>query len=166
MPLYTESLAQTGYSFEDFDSLAAVAFNLDHPALSFPSMKPPNLFHLGFFHLENHVLNSLPEHLENFIANCPYDDVAYMSFGSFFSNISIFKQTETLLKVISDTDVCLILKSNEDVVGLYNLPPDRVLQQSWVPQKDLLGSGKIGFFIGHCGNNGRLVSLYIIAQFI
>merc|ERR1712224_576170 len=34
------------------------------------------------------------------------------------------------------------------------------LIKSWVPQLDLLGSGKLDFFISHCGNNGRMEAIF------
>lgn len=83
-----------------------------------------------------------------------------MSFGSYLGNLTKFSKSATILRTISKLNVCLILKSETDVVSELGLSYDQILVQSWVPQKDLLGSGRINIFISHCGNNGRLESLY------
>jgi len=83
-----------------------------------------------------------------------------MSFGSYLKDITEFPKSASILRVIADMNVCVVIKSESDLATEFNLQNDKVLTQSWIPQKDLLGSGKVDFFVSHCGNNGRLESLY------
>ena len=148
------------YALVELNRVPDVRFVMDHPAVGFPYLVPPNSFSLGFFHLEGRITNPLPTDIKEFIENCPYNDVVYMSFGSFFSNITSFRHTETILNAIFRTDVCLLLKSTQNARQLYGLSTKHILERPWFPQKDLLGSGKVSFFISHCGNNGRLESIF------
>ena len=158
--IFYEQPKFTKYNMEELDRVADVRFVMDHPAVGFPYLLPPNTFSLGFFHLKTHQLNPLPDDLNNFIANCPYHNIVYLSFGSFFANIKSFKHTATMLEVLAASNACLILKFAETIEDQFGFAKDQVLAKSWIPQKDLLGSGKISFFVSHCGNNGRLESIF------
>ncbi|XP_063690769.1 UDP-glucosyltransferase 2-like [Bolinopsis microptera] len=150
--MFYEQPKFTKYNMEELDRVADVRFVMDHPAVGFPYLLPPNTFSLGFFHLKTHQLNPLPDDLNNFIANCPHHNIVYLSFGSFFAT--------TMLEVLAATNACLILKFTETIEDQFGFAKDQVLAKSWIPQKDLLGSGKISFFVSHCGNNGRLESIF------
>ena len=52
------------------------------------------------------------------------------------------------------------MKLAETIEDQFGFAKDQVLAKSWIPQKDLLGSGKISFFVSHSGNNGRLESIF------
>ena len=135
-------------------------FILDHPAYSFPYLTPPNTFYLGVFHLQNR--STLPLHAvyTNFLENCPHPHIAYMSFGSYLKDLTRFPKAVSIIRAIADMDLCVVIKSGSDIAAGFNLPQSKVLTQAWVPQKDLLGSGKVDMFISHCGNNGRLEGLF------
>jgi len=143
-----------------FMSVYDVAFVLDHPVFSFPFLSPPNVFYLGPFHLKDRSLNPLPETFQEFLVGCPHEHTVFLSFGSYLHNISLFSGTPTILKTLNKMEVCVILKSEVDVVSKYHLSTEKFLQRAWLPQKDLLGSGKVDIFISHCGNNGRMESIY------
>ena len=53
-------------------------------------------------------------------------------------------------------NICVVMKSKRK----FELPSEKFLQKSWIPQKDLLGSAKLDFFISHCGNNGRMEAIF------
>jgi len=136
-----------------------VAFVNDHPAFSFPFLTPPNTFYLGPFNLENHQLKPLPDDYQKFLATCPHNYVIYLSFGSYLRDITSFSKLPTIIGTLRQMDVCVIIKSKYDLLK-FDLPADKFLVRGWIPQKDLLGSGKLDFFISHCGNNGRLEAIY------
>ena len=146
--------------FLEYMAVYDVVFMLDHPAYSFPSLAPPNTFYLGAFHLQDRPVLPLPDIYMNFLENCPNKHVVYMSFGSYLKDLTKFQKSESMIRAIKNMDVCVVMKSETDIAREFDLPKNRVLTQSWIPQKDLLGSGKVDLFISHCGNNGRLESLY------
>ncbi|XP_063677336.1 UDP-glucuronosyltransferase 2B16-like [Bolinopsis microptera] len=137
-----------------------IVFVNDHPAFSFPFLSPPNTFYLGFFNLEGRPLNPLPEDYLEFLAKCPYKHTVFFSFGSYLPDITIFSGTPAILKTLLQMDACVIIKSKVDLSVKFDLPADKFIQRAWIPQKDLLGSGKLDFFISHCGNNGRMEAIY------
>ena len=145
---------------DELERVPDIRFYMDHPAVGFPYLVPRNAFSLGFFHLNYHKPSPIPGDINQFLANCPHESNVYFSFGSFFSNIAALKQIATMLDVLTAADICLILKFSGKIEDHYDLPSSKVLVKPWIPQKDLLGSGKINFFISHCGNNGRLESIY------
>ena len=137
-----------------------IVFVNDHPAFSFPFLSPPNTFYLGFFNLEGRPLTPLPDDYLEFLAKCPYKHTVFLSFGSYLPDITIFSGTPAILKTLLQMDACVIIKSKVDLSVKFDLPADKFLQRAWIPQKDLLGSGKLDFFISHCGNNGRMEAIY------
>ena len=158
--MYYEYPEMAKVSMDQLDRVADVKFVMDHPAIGFPYLLPSNVFSLGFFHLINQKLSSLPDNLDNFIANCPYSNIVYLSFGSFFVNIKAFKHTSSILEVIAGSDACLIVKFAGILHDQFGFTNNQVFAKSWIPQKDLLGSGKVSFFVSHCGNNGRVESIF------
>ena len=152
---------RTGLTLDDYHlSPFDIIFINDHPAFSFPYLTPPNTFYLGPFHLKDRVTKPLPESYYNFINNCPHQNVVYFSFGTYFSKISQLSQLSDIIQTLNKMDLCVIVRTDIDLTEKYNVSPTKFLQQKWVPQKDLLGSGKVHFFISHCGNNGRLESIF------
>ncbi|KAL5260556.1 hypothetical protein ACHWQZ_G010637 [Mnemiopsis leidyi] len=133
-----------------------VVFINDHPAFSFPFLTPPNTFYLGHFNLENYSINPLPEEYQKFLANCPYQHKILFSFGSYLEDPRQFTGMSAIIKTLSQMNICVIMKSNLQL----ELPSGKFLQKSWIPQKDLLGSGKLDLFFSHCGNNGRMEAIF------
>ena len=152
---------RTGLTLDDYHlSPFDIIFINDHPAFSFPYLTPPNTFYLGPFHLKDRATKPLPETYYNFINNCPHQNVVYLSFGTYFSKISQLSQLSDIIQTLNKMELCVIVRTDIDLTEKYNVSPTKFLQQKWVPQKDLLGSGKVHFFISHCGNNGRLESIF------
>ena len=144
-------------NFEEYMlAMYDVVFINDHPAFSFPFLTPPNTFYLGPFNLENYPIKPLPDEYLHFLANCPYQHTLLFSFGSYFEDPRQFIGTPAIIKALIQMNLCVIMKSNLKL----ELPSEKFLQKSWIPQKDLLGSGKLDFFISHCGNNGRMEAIY------
>ena len=146
----------------DFDrDVADVILYMDHPVLSFPYLAPPNTFYLGFFHLHNKPTQPLPDLISNFISECPHKHILYMSFGTYLRNITHFKQLPSIMRSLSAAYACVIVKSSvADLKSEFPGLPATFLQLKWVPQRDLLASGALSMFISHCGNNGRIESIY------
>jgi hypothetical protein len=144
----------------ELDRVADIKFVMDHPAVGFPYLLPSNIFSLGFFNLRTYRHSPLPDDLQNFMDSCPYTNIVYMSFGSFFGNIDSFQHTSTMLRALAAADACLIMKFSGTVESQFGFANNQVFAKSWIPQKDLLGSGRINFFLSHCGNNGRLESIF------
>ena len=145
---------------EYFMAVFDVVFINDHPAYSFPFLSAPNTFYLGPFNLEDRPFNPLPEDYQEFLTNCPHKHTVFFSFGSYLEDITTFSGTPAILETLRKMDVCVIMKSKVDLSMKFDLPAGKFLQRAWIPQKDLLGSGKLDFFISHCGNNGRLEAIY------
>ena len=137
-----------------------IVFILDHPAYSYPYLTPPNTFYLGVFHLQDRSVLPIHDIYTSFLSACPHRHIAYFSFGSYLKDLTKFERAVSIIRAVADMDLCVIAKTESDIAREFDLPANKVLSQSWVPQKDLLGSGKVDMFISHCGNNGRLESLY------
>ena len=137
-----------------------VVFVLDHSSFSFPFISAPNTFYLGPFNLKDRPLSPLPNDYQEFITNCPHKHVVFFSFGSYLVDITTFKGTPAIMSSLQKLDACVIIKSKVDLTSKFDLPAKKFLQKSWIPQKDLLGSGKLDFFISHCGNNGRMEAIF------
>ena len=159
-PLIGEKAA-LGPSIEKyFKAIYDVVMINDHPAFSFPFLAPPNTFYLGLFNLQDRPLNPLPTDYLDFISSCPHEHTALFSFGSYLQDITQFSGTPAIMTALLNLDICVIIKSKVDLTTHFNMPSKKFLQKSWIPQKDLLGSGKVDFFISHCGNNGRMEAIY------
>ena len=165
VPTFVSRLAEFSrypIGVDDLDrSIADVILIMDHPVLSYPYLSPPNTFYLGFFHLHNKPTQPLPDLISKFISECPRKHIFYMSFGTFLRDIAHFKQLSSIIRSLSAADACVIVKSS--VVDLKSASPGlpaTFLQLQWVPQQDLLASGALSMFISHCGNNGRIESIY------
>ena len=159
--IFGEDMTRTGKDFMELLDVFDVVFLLDHPAFSFPYLAPPNYFYLGHFQLENRVTKPLPPLYIDFLANCPHQHTFFVSFGSYIQDIfSVYQKFQIVLEAFRDMEVCFIMKLPEYVTERYQLSRRQFLVQSWVPQRDLLGSGKMSGFVSHCGNNGRMESIF------
>lgn len=126
----------------------------DHPALSFPYLMPASVFYIAGIHFNSTVkIEPLPGHIQNFVRDCSHSQIIYISFGSYVRKLSVVSWMDNFLDYLLSLDACFILKAWSDI---RPLPADRFLVLSWVPQRDLLGSGVVSFFLSHCGNNGRI----------
>ena len=124
----------------------------DHPVFSFPFLDPPNAINIGGFNL--HTTAPIPGYYHTFLT-AHKRPVILLSFGS--HSRSLIKEFNILLEALKQLDVSVILKSKEE---MFDLSEDKFLVSSWVPQRDLLFSGLITLFISHCGNNGRIETIY------
>ena len=159
--MFGEDMTRTGKGFMEILGIYDVVFLLDHPVFSYPYLAPPNTFYLGHFYLEQRVTQPLPSIFTDFLANCPYEHTFVVSFGSYIQDIfSIYKKAEVVLDAFRDINACFVIKSPENIVERFHMSRNKVLVEPWLPQKDLLGSGKVSGFISHCGNNGRLESIF------
>jgi len=142
------------YGLEDvqvlYDSIELYMIN-DHPALTFPFLDPPNAINVAGFNL--HVTKPIPLNFEVFLTSQPRPTVL-LSFGS-YAKTDTYLWFKTLLKSLESMDVKVIL-STKDEMELS----DNFMVSPWIPQRDLLASGLITMFISHCGNNGRVETIY------
>ena len=143
----------------DYKNFHAV-FVLDHPSFSFPFVTSPNTFYLSTFNLVNRAIHPLPGEFMEFFNNCPHKFTVLFSFGTYLRNITVFRGTSTIINTLRRLDACVILKSKVALTDHFDLPTNKFLVKSWIPQRDLLASGKFDFFISHCGNNGRMEAIY------
>ena len=144
-------------SFEEYSlAMYDVVFINDHPAFSFPFLTPPNTFYLGPFNLESYSIKPLPDEYHKFLANCPHQHTVLFSFGSYLEDLGQFVGNPAIIKTLTQMNICVIMKSKRK----FELSSEKFLQKPWIPQKDLLGSGKLDFFISHCGNNGRMEAIF------
>ena len=135
-----------------------------HPAYSLPHLAPANLIEIGAFHLQpSKPLRTGP--LSDFIESST-KDIIYLSIGSygdpfyFFSLNKDLPNFSEIIQTISQLNYRVILKVRDmSKVALPDFSEDWYVTE-WVPQKDLLGSGNVKLFISHCGNNGRIESVY------
>ena len=159
--VYSDNMRQTGKELTDYlIGFYDIIFLKDHPAFSFPYLSPPNTFYLGASHLEDYSMEPLPDAYQQFFYNCPYRHVVFMSFGTYLEDLKKFSKINSILGSLNNLPFCIVLKSRLNLGNEYNLPSNKILEKAWVPQKGLLHSGKISFFISHCGNNGRIESIY------
>ena len=159
--VYSDNMRQTGKELTDYlIGFYDIIFVRDHPAFSFPYLSPPNTFYLGASHLEDYPIKPLPDVYVQFFENCPYDHVVFMSFGTYLEDIRKFPKIYDILSSLNNMPLCVVLKSSLNLSDQLSISPKKILEEAWVPQKSLLHSGKISFFISHCGNNGRIESIF------
>ena len=130
----------------------------DHPAFTFPFLRPPNDIPIGCSNIlgtRNDPLQ-LPVQVLRFLEESVGRDVVYVSFGSLVVMDQLSWFTE-IIDILTKLDLRVIVRVGK---GSVNKFPESVLPLSWAPQKQLLRSGKLKLFISHCGNNGRLETIY------
>ena len=67
----------------------------------------------------------------------------------------------TQLTEMKNTGFIISLKEHNPVFDVItNLNPKNVMLRSFVPQREILASENLNLFLGHCGSNGILESLY------
>ena len=130
----------------------------DHPVFTFPYLRAPTDIPIGCANLlgtKNAPLNLSPE-ISKFLEESEGKDVVYVSFGSYvkMSEVSWYSD---LIDILITQDLRAIVKVDKFSDDKF---PESILPLTWAPQKDLLRSGKIKFFVSHCGNNGRLEAMF------
>ena len=130
----------------------------DHPAFTFPFLRPPNDIPIGCSNIlgtRNDRLQ-LPVQVLRFLEESVGRDVVYVSFGSLVTMDQLPWFTE-IIEILTKLDLRVIVRVGK---GSVNKFPQSVLPLSWAPQKALLKSGELKLFISHYGNNGRLETIY------
>jgi len=125
----------------------------DHIAFSFPHLLPPNVIQIAGFNLGQTM--PLPREYTSFLANKTNKPVIYLSFGS-YADYSMIYWLHHIIDGLEQIDAAVIFKSSAPRLEIS----DNFMVTKWVPQKDLLGSGRLTLFISHCGNNGRIEGIY------
>ena len=152
-------LEKHGYSLiEDVADSVKLFLTNDHPAFTFPFLRPPNDIPIGCANLlgsKEAPLNLSPE-ISKFLDESEGKDVVYVSFGSYVKSSEVSWYLD-LIDILTEQDLRVIVKVDKSSDKKF---PKSVLPLTWAPQKDLLRSGKIKFFVSHCGNNGRLEAMF------
>ena len=154
--LWDESLKKFGISkLSDLDDQVKLYLVNDDIAFSFPFLSPPNLITIGGYNFK--PAKSLPAEFKTFLDSSGEQPVVYLSLGS-YATLKMIPWLNIIISSLVKINARVILKSSssDEFLQLSN----NFLIRSWVPQIDLLGSGKVTVFISHCGNNGRLESIY------
>ena len=130
----------------------------DHPAFTFPFLRPPNDIPIGCATLlgsKSAPLEFSPQ-ISWFLNNSVEKDVVYVSLGSYVKmrDVSWYSQ---LVEILTELNLRVIVKVDNNFEEEF---PNSVLPLNWAPQKDLLRSGRMKLFISHCGNNGRIETIY------
>jgi hypothetical protein len=153
-------LERFGFSSpEDVKDSIKLFLTNDHPAFTFPFLRPANDITIGCANLlgsKQDPIEFSPK-ISKFLEESEGKNVVYVSFGSFVKMNDDFSLFAKLLNILMELDLRVIVKADESSEKKF---PKYVLPLSWAPQKDLLRSGKVKLFISHCGNNGRLETIF------
>ena len=145
-------------SLRDVKSSVKLYLTNDHPAFTFPFLRPPNDIPIGCANLleRKHAPIEFSPQIAQFLEKSVGKDVIYVSFGSYakMSDVSWFSE---LINILIELDLRVIVKVDKSCDKIF---PESVLPLHWAPQKDLLRSGKVKVFLNHCGNNGRLETIF------
>jgi hypothetical protein len=122
------------------------------PFVNIPELLPPNYIHSG--PLINREINLLPETILEFLNL--FKQNIYVSFGS----ISItYDLSQILILAQKLPDVGFIISYSKKTLNSAEIPKN-CLVLPWVPQTDLLASGKVDIFITHSGWNSFCESVF------
>ncbi|XP_063685637.1 2-hydroxyacylsphingosine 1-beta-galactosyltransferase-like [Bolinopsis microptera] len=151
-------LEKFGFSVQEVTDSVKLFLTNGHPALTFPFLRPPNNILIGCANLlgsKSAPLQFSPQ-ISQFLNESVGKDVVYVSFGPYvkMSGVSWYSQ---LVEILTELDLRVIVKVDKEFEKEF---PKSVLPLNWAPQKDLLRSGKIKLFISHCGNNGKMETIY------
>ena len=127
----------------------------DHIAFSFPYQMPNNVVQVGGTNIE--AGKPLEGNIKLFVEKQKLP-IILVSMGTYI-DISWLKWHKNLLSVLEDLDVGVILKITENSNHDFIKASENVFISEWLPQRDLLESGKVDLFISHCGNNGRIETI-------
>ena len=152
-------LEQSGFSsLEDVKDSIKLFLTNDHPALTFPFLRSPNDIPIGCANLlgSKHAPIEFSPPIQQFLEESAGKDVVYVSFGSHVKMDKVFWYSE-LMDILIKLDLRVIVRVGKKI---DNNVPKTILPLNWAPQKDLLRSGRVKLFVSHCGNNGRLETIF------
>ena len=128
----------------------------DHPAFSFPYLTPNNVVQVGGSSLKEG--KPITGDFKVFVEK-QTGPIVLVSMGTYLDLVWL-KWHTTLLEVLEESKLSVILKVNADTAHKLPKLSERFYTSSWIPQRDLLASGKIKLFISHCGNNGKIETIF------
>ena len=152
--LVTYSKGREGRTVDDEADVYVVN---DVSYFSYPYVTPPNLYLVGGIYLSPQV-NSLDNTEFSYIYDSEY--VVYLSFGS-YAIPEWLPWLSTVFEALDSSEAtAVIAKINGDPSNLVSKTSKKFHFKTWLPQKDLLGSGRVKLFISHCGQNSRIEAAY------
>ena len=124
----------------------------DHIAMSFPYQRPNNVIQIGGSSVK--AGKPLQGEIKSFVEQQEFP-IVLVSVGTYI-DITWMKWYSTLITVLEEMDIAVILKLQKESEQKFS---KKFFISQWLPQRDLLASGKIDLFISHCGNNGRIETI-------
>ena len=126
---------------------------MGHPAFSFPFLTPSTTLYIADAFLNDaKQTNPLNDQLTGFLDNC--ERTVLFSLGSVFPTLP---GQAALLRELVAMGMCVIAKSPLNDTRTYS--DGKIFSSHWLPQTEILESGRIEFFISHCGQNSKLESI-------
>ena len=147
------NLDKYGITSEEAKATTQLFLINDHLAFTYPNYLPPYVLNVGAMKYLDYEPKPLPYNLQRFVESGT-GPLIYMSFGTYLE--PNYKWTPILFSALGKMNIKVILKLKDTSVSL----PKNFMAMGWVPQLDLLASGKLDLFISHCGNNGRIELSY------
>ena len=121
---------------------------------SYPHYIPPKVALVGGLHL----LGGTPALTPQWEGKAHQGMLVVLSMGS-YTDPSWLPWFNTLLEgIVSSEAGHVIAKINSNSSNL--IQSEKITYTEWIPQKELLGSGKVSLFVSHCGQNSRLEAAF------
>ena len=128
----------------------------DHPAFSFPYQVANNVVQVGGSSLKEG--QPLQGDIKEFVEK-QTGPIVLVSMGT-YTDLTWLKWHTTLLEVLEESNFSVILKVHKETQHKLPALSTKFYLSSWIPQRNLLASGVIKLFISHCGNNGKIETIY------
>ena len=128
----------------------------DHPAFSFPYLVANNVVQVGGSSLKEG--KPIQGDLKVFVEK-QTNPIVLVSMGTYI-DLTWLQWHMLLFDVLEKSNLSIILKVNKETQSKLPSFSEKFYTSSWIPQRDLLASGKINLFISHCGNNGKIETIY------